>query len=118
MPLTYENCHPTLVNKRNTRQIAMATIDLTKQAVTTTGNHFFLYYALKKAEEDHIALYDEIASFSPKKQYPQLKPNLAHFLVFARRIFRSEVNIILVASSLIEAMANMFYSEHADTEMF
>ena len=88
----------------------MAIIDLTEEAVTITGDHFFLYYALKKAEEDHIALYEEIAGFDPKEQYPQFEPKIAYLIAFARRIFGNEVNIVLVASSLIEAIANMFYS--------
>lgn len=96
----------------------MVTIDRTKEAVTITGNHVFLSYALKEAEKGHIALYGEIASFDPGKEYPQLKPNVAYFFAFARRIFRSEVNIILLASSLVEAMANMFYSERADRDTF
>lgn len=96
----------------------MAALDLTNKALTISGNHHFLYYTLEKAKEDHIALYEEIATFNPKEKYPKLDPKFAHFVAFARRIFRSEVSIILVSASLIEGMANLFLAENASAEVF
>lgn len=96
----------------------MATHDLTKNAVTITGNHSFLAYALNKDREDHEALYDEINKFDPLVEYSQYPPKAAYFLAFGRRIFRSETHIILISASLVEAIANMFYCERADSEMF
>lgn len=96
----------------------MAVLDLTNKALTVSGNHLFLYYALEKAKEDHVALYEEMATFDPKEKYPKLDPKVARFFTFARRIFRSEINIILVTASLIEAMANLFYAENAPPEVF
>jgi hypothetical protein len=97
---------------------SMANIDLTKQAVTITGNHFFLSYALQKAREDHEVLYEEINKFDPWEEYSQYQSKVAYFFAFSRRIFRSETHIVLIAASLVEALANMFYSERADSEMF
>lgn len=96
----------------------MAIRDLTKQAVTITGHHFFIAYALQKAKEDHKALYEEIKKFDPLEEYSQYPPKVAYFVAFSRRIFRSETHIVLISASLVEALANMFYSERADSEMF
>lgn len=95
----------------------MATHDLTQNAVTISGNHSFLAYSLNKAKEDHEALYEEINKFDPKIDYSQYPPKVAYFLAFGRRIFRSETHINLISASLVEAIANMFYSERADSEM-
>ena len=96
----------------------MAIRDLTKQAVTISGHHFDLAYALQKAKEDHMALYEEIKEFDPREEYSQYPPKVAYFYAFSRRIFRSETHIVLISASLVEALANMFYSECADSEMF
>ncbi len=96
----------------------MAIHDLTKDSLTITGNHSFLAYALNKAREEHEALYEEIKKFDPHVEYSHYPPKAAYFLAFGRRIFRSETHIVLIAASLVEAIANMFYSERADSEMF
>jgi hypothetical protein len=96
----------------------MAIIDLTKEAVTITGHHSFLSYALQKAKEDHKALYEEIKKFNPHEEYSQYPPKVAYFFAFSRRIFRSNTHIILISASLVEALANMFFSERADSELF
>lgn len=96
----------------------MAEDDKLTDELIIQSNHFFLSYCLKKEEEEYIATYNEISVFEHNEQYPGIMPELASHFAFGRRIFRSEVNIVLVAASMIEAMANMFYSEHADSEMF
>jgi len=96
----------------------MATHDLTKNAVTITGNHSFLAYALNKAREDHEALYEKMNKFDPQVEYSQYPTKAAYFLAFGRRIFSSETHIILISASLVEAIANMIYSDRADSEMF
>lgn len=95
----------------------MATVDLTKNAVTIIGDHSFFAYALDKAREDYKALYEEVDEFDPQIEYSQYSPDAAYFFAFSRRLFRSETHIILISASLVEALANMFYSERADSEM-
>jgi len=92
--------------------------DLTHEAVTTSGTHFYLYYAMNKAQVDYLDLYKEMERFNPEEEYPGQEPKVAYFLAFSRRIFRAEVSIVLIASSLIEAMANVFLSQHATSESF
>lgn len=96
----------------------MAVHDLTKDSTTIVGNHSYLAYALNKAREEHKALYEEIKNFNPKIEYSQYPPKAAYYLAFGRRIFRSETHIILLSASLVEAIANMFYCERADSELF
>jgi len=95
----------------------MANYDLTQNAITISGNHYFLAYALDKAREDHEALYEEVNKFDPQIEYSQYPSKVAYFFAFGRRIFRSETHIILISASLVEALANMFYSERADSEL-
>jgi hypothetical protein len=92
--------------------------DLTQDAVTTSGTHFYLYYALNKAEGDYLDIYKEMERFNPEKEYPGHEPKVAYYLAFSRKIFRAEVSIVLIASSLVEAMANVFLSQHATSETF
>lgn len=95
----------------------MAVVDLTKYAESISG-HFFLSYALKKAKEEHKALYDEIANFKPDENNTQYPPEFAFHLAFADKVSISELNIVLIASSLVKACANLFYAKKTDTEMF
>ena len=55
----------------------MVTIDLTKEAVTTSGYHFYLAYTLQKAKEDHVSLYKEIKEFDPSEEYSQYPQEVA-----------------------------------------
>lgn len=96
----------------------MTVRDLRQEAITTSGNHFYLYYAVKKSETEYMELNREIEEFDPQIQYPDHLQNLAYHLAFSRRIFRAEVNIVLTVSSLVEAMANVFLSKHAAAETF
>jgi hypothetical protein len=96
----------------------VAVIDLSAEAVTTTGVHFYLYYVMRKAEEEYRDLKKEMEIFKPEEEYPGHEPRAAYYLAFSRREFRAEVSIVLVAASLVEAMANMFLSRHASSETF
>jgi hypothetical protein len=96
----------------------MTVYDLTQEAITTSGTHFYLYYAVKKSEAEYLDLIREIEGFDPKNEYPNYEPKVAYLFAFSRRIFRTEVNIILTVSSLIEAMANVFLSRHAASDTF
>lgn len=96
----------------------MAVYDLTQEALTTSGAHFHLHYAVKKSEAEYLDLYREIEEFDPKKEYPHYEPRVAYVLAFSRRKFRAEVNIVLTVSSLVEAMANVFLSRHAESDAF
>ena len=94
----------------------MAKIDLTSQSYKVEGDHSFMFYALHKEKNDYKARVNEIKAFNSEKKYSE--DSLTNGYKFAAQLFRRENNIVLIAHSLIEAMANMFYSKYADSETF
>lgn len=96
----------------------MATIDATKGQVSYAGENFLLSYALRCAKEDFLHLLDEIKKFDPKNSYPNHEPRVAYQLEFGKKLYRQTVLIVLVASAMIEALANLLLSENADSDTF
>jgi hypothetical protein len=96
----------------------MAVYDATKEGTTIGGHHFSLSYVLQHAKDDLINLFKKIEEFKPHEVYPAYEPKVAYHLAFNDRIFEQEVHVVLVASSMIEAMANMLLSKYTDSETF